>query len=57
MTTVVLKLPVALAKGLSRAADVLHMTNEQAAVESVRLFVRSVAPTAAAMRKRRRRRV
>lgn len=51
MTTIVAKLPVALAKHVAYAADVLGLSHQELAVEAIRLFVRSVAPQ---KRKRRR---
>jgi len=43
MTTLVLKLTPGLAKRLTSAADHLHLTNDETAVEAIRLFTRSVA--------------
>lgn len=44
MTTVVLKLPPALATRLATAADILKLTHEETVEEALRLFLRSIVP-------------
>lgn len=56
VTTLVVKLPPALAISVAKAADILSLTHEQLALEAVRLLVRSVAPDVSPRRRKRSRR-
>lgn len=54
MTTLVVKLPPALARRVALTADVLKMSHEQVAIEALRLLTRSVAPQPRAAKRRTR---
>ena len=52
MTTISTKLSPAVAKQFAKAADILEMTHEEAAAEAIKLFARSISPTASKKRKK-----